>query len=248
MGKADAFFSKAVLLTEGPTEQGLFPGLGLSFSFQNKNYDLDRIGISVINAGGKNNIKAFVRLLNNFGIPSVAVIDYDSEDKNHETVVKEIKSISPYIYELPRKPGMGDIEGYVCDNIPIQKLIVFLEEVLPPERKAELFSNLKGVIKSVNVEKSNKLRDMRRDNRSLEDVIPILDEVNANYHEVEYMIRMSLANSFRKIKGRTTGRLIGERFSSYFPEEFIKNTLDAVIKLAGFKVDPEGEQEIDEKS
>ncbi|TCW40771.1 ATP-dependent nuclease [Laceyella sacchari] len=243
VGKADAFFSKAVLLTEGPTEQGLFPELGLSLIYKDSNYDLDRIGVSVINAGGKTNIKAFIRLLNNFGIPCVTVIDYDSKDKNHEKELKEIKEICPNVYELPRKPNMGDIEGYVCDNVPIDKLIMFLEEVLSPERKEDLFSDLKGAIKKADVEKSNELRDMRKNNKSLEEAIPILNEVITHTSEVESKIRETLANSFRKIKGRTTGRLIGEKFSDHFTEKFIENTLDAVIQLAGYWDDIEGEQE-----
>ncbi|PRZ12246.1 putative ATP-dependent endonuclease of OLD family [Laceyella sediminis] len=241
VGKADAFFSKAVLLTEGPTEQGLFPELGLSLIYKDSNYDLDRIGVSVINAGGKTNIKAFIRLLDNFGIPCVTVIDYDSKDINHEKELKEIKEICSNVYELPRKPNMGDIEGYVCDNVPIDKLITFLEEVLSPERKENLFSDLKGAIKKADVEKSNELRDMRKNNKSLEEAIPILNEVITHTSEVESKIRETLANSFRKIKGRTTGRLIGERFSDHFTEKFIENTLDAVIQLAGYWDGIEGE-------
>lgn len=247
VGKSDAFFSKAVLLTEGPTEQGLFPEMGLSLAYIDSNYDLDRIGVSVINAGGKTNIKAFIRLLNNFGIPSAVVIDYDSKDKDHEEELNEIKMICSDIYELPRIPDMGDIEGYVCNTMPIVKLIAFLEEVLPGERKSELFSNLKGVVKNADIDKSNILREMRKENRSLRDARPILLSIIPDYPEVEPKIRKALANSFRKIKGRTTGRLIGEGFSEHFPDEFIKNTLDAVVTLAGYGDDGEGEQSENEQ-
>lgn len=245
-GKSDAFFSKAVLLTEGPTEQGLFPELGLSLTDEENDYDLDRIGISVINAGGKTNIKAFVRLLNNFEIPSVVVIDYDSRDENHEDELQEIKDICPKVYELPRTPDMGDIEGYVCDNVPIDELIAFLDDVLNHERKAELFSSLKGAIKTADEDKSNELREMRRNNANLVDAITILDEVILGDVLTEEKVRKALATSFRKIKGRTTGRLIGERFSKYFPDEFIENTLDSVIQFAGYG--EEEEQDTDEES
>jgi putative ATP-dependent endonuclease of OLD family len=241
VGKSDAFFSKAVLLTEGPTEQGLFPELGLSLTDEDNDYDLDRIGVSVINAGGKTNIKAFVRLLNNFGISSVVVIDYDSKDENHEYELEEIKQICPYVYELPRVPDMGDIEGYVCDNVPIDELISFLEEVLLPERKDELFSNLKGAIKKADEDKSQELRVLRRNKESLETAIPILVEVMEGDPETESKVRIALADSFRKIKGRTTGRLIGEMFCDNFPDEFIENTLDAVKQLAGYGGDDEEE-------
>lgn len=81
IGKSDAFFSKAVLLVEGPTEQGLFPAIGQALTTKSPNYDFDRIGVSVINTGGKNNLKTMARLLKNFDIPCYIVIDYDEVDK-----------------------------------------------------------------------------------------------------------------------------------------------------------------------
>ncbi|MDQ8734206.1 AAA family ATPase [Paenibacillus sp. LHD-38] len=232
VGKADAFFAKAVLLVEGPTEQGLLPALGIEYSSSSQHYDLDRIGISVINAGGKNNIKAMIKLLENFGIPSVAVIDFDAKDKKHETELEELKAISANVYELPRAVDMGDIEGYVCLHSPVTELVRILEEALPQEKIEALIADLKGAINRFNAEQAEQFSAEIRAGATLSACVSIILSVA----EAEIDVRKALAKGLRKIKGRTSGRLMGERLHAYFPKEFVENTLDRVITLAGYSV------------
>ncbi|MFD5021073.1 ATP-dependent endonuclease [Paenibacillus sp. NPDC058367] len=241
VGKADAFFAKAVLLVEGPTEQGLFPALGIAYSNESSTYDLDRIGVSVINTGGKNNLKAFVQLLNNFEIPSVAMIDYDSVDENHEKVIKEIKEECSAFYEIPRNTDMGDIEGLICLHVPIEELLLFLKELLPSERMLDLFSGLKGALSKFNKDKGLEIRALRKANADISECFLILESVP----DAEEAVRKCIADSFRKIKGRTTGRLIGEAFFNYFPRDFIDNTLRAVIKLAGYIIEEDDDKSLE---
>lgn len=244
VGKADAFFAKAVLLVEGPTEQGLFPALGLEYTIFSELYDLDRTGISVINAGGKNNIKALIQLLKNFDIPSAAMIDYDSKDKKHEEELDQIKEITDNLYELPRHIDMGDIEGFICLRAPIEGLVTFLEQSLSRERIDELFASLKGAVNSFNVDKAEQVKALRKQGAELSSCVPILNSVP----EAEERVRKALAGGFRKIKGRTTGRLIGEAFWLNFERDFYVNTLDRVIKLAGYELPWKEDGADDEKS
>lgn len=230
VGKADAFFAKAVLLVEGQTEQGLLPALGVEYSHSASYYDLDRIGISVINAGGKNNIKAMIKLLDNFGIPSVAVIDFDATDKKHEAELAQLKAVSENVYELPRTADMGDIEGYVCLHSPVPELVSMLEEALPQEKIESLIADLKGAVNRYNVEQAEQFSAAIREGATLSDCVSIVLSVA----EAENDVRKALAKGLRKIKGRTSGRLIGEQLHAYFPKEFVENTLDRVITLAGY--------------
>ncbi|ULO04850.1 AAA family ATPase [Paenibacillus sp. 19GGS1-52] len=243
VGKADAFFAKAVLLVEGPTEQGLFPALGIACSDENNIYDLDRVGVSVINTGGKNNLKAFIQLLNNFNIPNVAMIDYDSVDENHEKVIKEIKEECSAFYEIPRNTDMGDIEGLVCLHVPIEELLLFLKGLLPAERMLDLFSDLKGAISRFDKDKGQEIRALRKAEADISECFPILESVP----DAEESIRKCIADSFRKIKGRTTGRLIGEVFYDHFPQDFIDNTLSAVMELAGYNITKDDKDKDSEK-
>lgn len=217
--------------------------MGLENTWFSELYDLDRTGISVINAGGKNNIKALIQLLKNFDIPSAAMIDYDSKDKKHEEELNQIKAITDNLYELPRHVDMGDIEGFVCLRAPIKGLITFLEQSLSRERIDELFASLKGAVNSFDADKAEQIKDLRKQGAELSSCVPILNSVP----EAEERVRKALAGGFRKIKGRTTGRMIGETFWESFERDFYENTLDLVIELAGYespwKVDDADDEE-----
>ncbi|MHA2855109.1 hypothetical protein [Paenibacillus sp. HGF5] len=78
----------------------------------------------------------------------------------------------------------------------------------------------------------------------LSECVSIVESVQ----EADLEVRKALAGGFRKIKGRTTGRLIGERFSEYFPREFLENTLDLVISLAGYNTNESDVDTNDEMS
>ncbi|MDG0789980.1 hypothetical protein OMP38_03250 [Cohnella ginsengisoli] len=210
----------------------MFPALGLAYTFLSDVYDFDRVGVSVINAGGKNNIKALIQLLGNFNIPSVAVIDYDSKDKKHEKELEQIKAVTDNLYELPRHVDMGDIEGFVCLNAPIGELASFLEEILPAERVDDLISEMQGIARTIDGDRADQIKFIREAEAGLAACILLVESLP----DAEFRVRKALAGGFRKVKGRTTGRLIGERFWMHFPSEFIEKTLDHVIKLAGYEI------------
>src|SRR5262249_3803287 len=76
---AEAFFARAVLLVEGPTEREAMPiyarGVGVDF---------DALGISVVSASGKTNVDALWHLYDAHCIPCFVMFDNDrgGEQKN----------------------------------------------------------------------------------------------------------------------------------------------------------------------
>ena len=71
----EAFFSRCVILVEGDTEFGAL--------YVWANYllgDIDNYGISIIKVDGKNSLKPVRKILNDFGIPNIIVVDSDNED------------------------------------------------------------------------------------------------------------------------------------------------------------------------
>jgi predicted ATP-dependent endonuclease of OLD family len=66
------FFSRAVLIVEGPTEKGAMPIFSKS-----RNQDFDKYGISVIEAGGQF-CEIFIRILIAFDFPYLVLHDYDA--------------------------------------------------------------------------------------------------------------------------------------------------------------------------
>ena len=71
----EMFFAKGVVLVEGATEKFVFPYAG-----RLQNIDLDKLGISVVECGGKGNLLTFAKVASAFGIPYVVVADEDIRD------------------------------------------------------------------------------------------------------------------------------------------------------------------------
>lgn len=82
----EAFFCRCVIVVEGQTETGAFPRW-----IDETIGDPDELGIVVINAGGIHSVPPVVKLLNEFEIPTVAIIDRDAYDKNRHGAIEGIR-------------------------------------------------------------------------------------------------------------------------------------------------------------
>lgn len=71
--RGELFFAKKVLLVEGATDKTILPLLA-------KKLNVFRYDYSLIDCGSKTNIPYYIRLLNKFGIPYVAIYDRDHQD------------------------------------------------------------------------------------------------------------------------------------------------------------------------
>jgi putative ATP-dependent endonuclease of OLD family len=68
----EAFFSKCAIIVEGDTEFGALPLWG-----EKVVGSLDELGITVIHGGGANSIPPITKMLNNFNLSNVSIIDRD---------------------------------------------------------------------------------------------------------------------------------------------------------------------------
>lgn len=73
----ELFFARSVLLVEGATEKLLLP-----LVFEKLGYDLNRLGISVVEVGGKPKIPLFAKVCRTMEIPFVVLADYDVREIN----------------------------------------------------------------------------------------------------------------------------------------------------------------------
>lgn len=71
----ELFFSKKVLFVEGDTEKLAIPEYA-----KREEYDLDNAGVTIVEVGGKRNLKMFVDIAISFGIPTGLIYDTDSSD------------------------------------------------------------------------------------------------------------------------------------------------------------------------
>lgn len=70
--RSELFFATKVILVEGPTDKTIIPKLA-------KQLDVFRFDYSIIECGGKDNLKLYIKLLNNFSISYIAVYDKDHQ-------------------------------------------------------------------------------------------------------------------------------------------------------------------------
>lgn len=83
--RSELFFAKKVLLVEGDTEK-----LALPEYAKRENLDFDNVGSTIIEVGGKRNLKSFAELVLSFNIPLGIIYDIDSSDIQDENEEKEL--------------------------------------------------------------------------------------------------------------------------------------------------------------
>ena len=82
--RSELFFAKRLLLVEGDTEKLSFPEFAKRLAI-----DLDRAGATIVEVGGKRNLKEFADLAISFEIPTGIVYDKDSPDFAKEKKAEE---------------------------------------------------------------------------------------------------------------------------------------------------------------
>lgn len=73
--RSELFFARRLLLVEGDTEKLSYPAYAAKLML-----DLDRAGATIVEVGGKRNLKDFAVLAISFQIPAGIVYDKDSSD------------------------------------------------------------------------------------------------------------------------------------------------------------------------
>jgi putative ATP-dependent endonuclease of OLD family len=73
--RSELFFARRLLLVEGDTEKLSYPAYAAKLKF-----DLDRAGATLVEVGGKRNLKDFAELAISFQIPVGIVYDKDTSD------------------------------------------------------------------------------------------------------------------------------------------------------------------------
>jgi hypothetical protein len=71
----ELFFARHVILVEGDTEK-----LALPEYARRLGADLDRLGISIVEVGGKRSLEPFMRIVRSFGLPFTTIFDTESRD------------------------------------------------------------------------------------------------------------------------------------------------------------------------
>lgn len=130
----EMFFSKAVLLVEGESEQRVLPILNSMLHESNDGvYAFDRLGISLIDVEGKTGFESFLKLLNMFNLTSIVMIDNDREvDEGHEKLVNDIETKADKLIELP-----DDLEHQFFKAITLEQFCKAMKQITEYDHSPE---------------------------------------------------------------------------------------------------------------
>lgn len=96
----ELFFAKNVILVEGDTEKLALPEYATRLGL-----DLDRLGVSIIEVGGKRSLLPFARIITSFEIPLTILFDTDSSDFGSQKKEEEAYN--------------ADLHGLVGDGVSV---------------------------------------------------------------------------------------------------------------------------------
>lgn len=198
----ECFFSNVVLIYEGISEIGSIP-----YFAQKLNIDLDYLKIATIDAGGKTSIPLIEKIIKNFGIKVICVMDKDDEnDLNPE-----------YIYTNDR-----DFECDIVNKLILNDAIDELIEVIELYEKNE---------------KNKDFQKTKLENNKEKLGIQISIDKNYTINQAistenKELIKLMLISWLWKTKNMVRGRLLGEQLSRNNIPEVYKISLEKAKELA----------------
>ena len=210
---SEVFFSKCVILGEGDTEKGAIPVFGDKLE-----KDLDRYGITFLQANGESNLKYHAYLFDRLKIPRVLMVDSDKEDeyKDYENVI----FIGDISSDGLNKKGAFELE--ILFNSPHNKIIKTLD-LKNPQSTSNRIGNLKGIFPHLKGEKI----------LNFEDVYDYLDEEDRKNREYLKLLLKWMDDE----KGFFFGKYLAENLEKTEIPEIFDDVFKLALKLARGKDD-----------
>lgn len=145
--RGELFFAKKVVLVEGPTDKIIIPVLGKTLGVFKYDYTL-------IDCGSKTNIPLYIKLLNHFSIPYIAVYDKDHQSHKKEDA-KDSADIASKLIEDEIDYSLGRSE--IFENDIEEELLLTQESRNKPyvalthvsDNRFQLSESLKNKILSI---------------------------------------------------------------------------------------------------
>lgn len=163
----EAFFSKSVILVEGDSEIGCFS----LFAEKINKYDFDKLGITVIKTHSADAVEIQLKLLKDFGVPSVGIIDKDLDKKNKYPLVlktNEKDFEAEIVIKLLKKNKLEVLKQIVCDYDKIGISRILKKETLEKRIDNTKKNNYKQYFPvSLTITNDLKLEDIYKTNNDL---------------------------------------------------------------------------------
>lgn len=137
----EAYFSQAVLLVEGDTEEGAFMGFNTSLRKSGKGLDLDKQELTLFNVGGYTEIDQILDALRPLPVRKIMLLDNDMEDDFYNNFLPKVD----LLIRTPKTPAGDDFEGMIA----WQSSREILEQIIDLQiRNQKLAKQLSGSFKN----------------------------------------------------------------------------------------------------
>lgn len=221
-GNSEMFFAKCVLLVEGDTEKFTIPIFASKVADTDNpsnKISFDKLGISVVGVGGKDNFVPFLNVLKKFNIKSVVMRDSDAIDIDLNGLCKRIKTLS------------SDFEGILTEK-GIDKILNAIDEIEQEGEKNNLRDKLIGEIKGIDRAMFAKIIEAMKSDKSLSIFGEYINQMDLDESKI---IRGIIAKYLRNHSKPRLGRRIAEKFEEEdIPNEF-KDVISEVKNVASLR-------------
>lgn len=126
--KNEMFFSRCLLVVEGPTERTAIPLINSILSQNEEKVEsFDACGVSIVDAGGRDNIEIYLKIANEFQIPATTLMDDDRDGSEEGELTEQIEIIDSLSDEFVLLEE--DIEYSLFKSITLEEYCTAMENL-----------------------------------------------------------------------------------------------------------------------
>lgn len=200
----EAYFSQAILLVEGDTEEGAFLSFNSALRGTGKGVDLHKQELTLFNVGGYNEIGQVLDALSPLPVRKILLTDNDMEESFYSSLLPKVD----LLIRTPRTPAGNDFEGMLAWQSPREVLDQAIElqmkrrklaRQLPGDFKRQVYTlkeNGQGDLHFV-----KQLLTLEQSPVYFKDAFPILATWESSNPPDKGLIRGLYAEVFRGFKG-----------------------------------------------
>jgi len=200
----DAYFSKAILLVEGDTEEGGFLAFNQSLYKMGRGLDLNKQELTLFNLEGYSAIDIILQAVQQLPIMKILLVDNDKEEPFYESLLPKVS----ILIRTPKTPAGNDFEGMIAWQSPIEILNkAILQQMTSSENSRQLPGNFKNKVYQLkrngqgNFAYLDQLLNIERNPLYFSKALPILVEWENELPDEKSFVRFLYAETFRGFKG-----------------------------------------------
>jgi len=230
----EAYFSRAILLVEGDTEEGAFLAFNASLGETGRGLDLDRQELTLFNVEGYKEIGQILNALTPLPIRRILVIDNDEEETFYKSLLPKVD----LLIRTPKTPAGDDFEGMIAWESPRGILVQAIEQQMSGLKLArQLPGQFKRRVYRLKEDGQGnpgfleQLLSLDQNPLYFRDAFPILANWEDAHPQEKGLIRFLYAEVLRGFKGC---RPAFEWASLYTPDQLPAGIIDLFEKIRCF--------------